>query len=134
MRVNWEDIAGATPKAAPGAIPAKVAEVVEESPVNIVDQADSFLNQALDMIRKIDSIVGVYLQLSGKGGEIIDQPPPGNQEEATAPPQVGAPPDQILELLDKLLEGEGDIPLSRFVEGIRNQEPWLIKYATGGNQ
>lgn len=128
MRVNWDDIGGA-PAAA-----AKVAEVVEQSPATLVDQADNFLNQALDMIRKIDGIVGMFLQLSGKGEPMIDQAPPGDQGGVIAPPQVAAPPDQILEILDKILQGEGDISMSRFVEGIRNQEPWLIKYAAGGKQ
>jgi len=98
----------------------------------MVDQADNFLDQAIDMIRKIDGIVGMFLQLSGKG-ESTEQPALGAPGSLPAPPQVTAPPDQILELLDKILQGEGDIPMSRFVDGIRNQESWLIKYATGGN-
>lgn len=132
MKLSWGDIGGVTPGAAPTTTPPRVAEVVEQSPASMVDQADNFLDQAIDMIRKIDGIVGMFLQLSGKG-ESTEQPALGAPGSLPAPPQVTAPPDQILELLDKILQGEGDIPMSRFVDGIRNQESWLIKYATGGN-
>jgi len=127
MKLNWSDIGGAPAGAVPGnSTPPRVAEVVEQSPANLVDQADNFLNQAIDMIQKLDGIVGMFLQLSGKGEPPVNQAPPGNQGS------LSAPPDHILDLLGKIMDGEGDIPMSRFVDGIRNRAPWLIKYTTGG--
>lgn len=130
MKLTWGDIGGAAPAAVTAPRAPALAEVVEDSPVNMVDKADTWINQALDMIRKVDEMVGLFMQLSGKGGVIDQAPqaPAGGQ----APAPAAAPPDQILALLDKILQGEGDIPLQKFVEGIRNQEPWLLKYATGG--
>lgn len=133
MKLNWNDIGVSSPPA-PG--PPALAEVVEESPVDVMGKADNILDQAIGMIRKVDEVVGFFLQITGKGeavdvqGEVIS-PGPGPQS-APAPGPGPAPPGQILSILDKILQGEGDIPLSRFVDGVRNQEPWLIKYATGG--
>lgn len=133
MKLNWDDIGVSLP---PAPDPSALAEVVEESPADMIGKADNILDQAIGMIRKIDEVVGFFLQITGKGETMevpgqIESTGPGPQSAPAAGPGP-VPPGQILSILDKILQGEGDIPLSRFVDGVRNQEPWLIKYATGG--
>jgi len=54
---------------------------------------------------------------------------PPQAPAAAAQPQLQATPDQVTALLEKVIKGEGDIPLSKFLQGIKGPEPWIIKYA-----
>jgi len=49
------------------------------------------------------------------------------QPEAIAQPTEA----QIQKLMARIIEKEGDIPLSQLLKGIQNKEPWLIKHVLG---
>ena len=49
------------------------------------------------------------------------------QPEAIAQPTEA----QIQKLMARIIEKEGDIPLSQLLKGIQNKEPWLIKLVLG---
>lgn len=55
------------------------------------------------------------------------------KEQATPQPQGAAQPseEQIQKLMARIIEKEGDIPLSQLLKGIRDKEPWLIKHVLG---
>lgn len=137
MKLSWADIQGqgASRPEAGAALPGATES---SSPVDLLGRANSFLDDALDMLRKLDQVVGIFLQLKGgqktiegERGTMEDQPGAKSETGNASPGNPQAPDTpQILALLDAILAGEGDIPLSRFVNGIRNQEAWLVKYAT----
>lgn len=132
MKLTWGDIAGgATPRSTTSLPGAGItpAESGGSAP-GVIERANDFLDTALDMLRKIDQVVGMILDLKGKTtieGEKVDQTRGKNQ--ANNPGTATPTPDAILALLDQIVEAEGDIPLSKFAAAIRNQEPWLLKYA-----
>lgn len=140
MKLKWADIVGGAKSPEPGAgiAGAPEPEVVAEGPGTMIEKANTWLDQALDMIRKIDEFAGIYLQLkelnkqSEGTGQMTSDPSEGNPTANSSPGANPAPPapdiNQIIALLEIIIKGEGDIPLSKFVQGLRNQEPWLIQY------
>ena len=55
------------------------------------------------------------------------------KNQAAPQPQATAQPseEQIQKLMTRIIEKEGDIPLSQLLKGIQNKEPWLIKHVLG---
>ena len=158
-KLRWEDIAGgASGSAAPpgkAEIISPAAAAPQEQGINLAGLTDQ-LKGGLDLIKMIDQYVGLFkgMGLGRKGsqgaqvieGQVIPQDLPGDPlqlpaaqavirepaHQAPAPaaaPQIQASADQVTVLLEKVIKGEGDIPLSRLLQGIKNMEPWLIKYA-----
>ena len=161
-RLSFEDIAGgvqSTP-APPGA-----AGIISEAPVQNADggfslaKANSFFNEAKELIKSIDDFAGLFIKLRGAQGtgkgaasgfnpSLLAMLPQGEPQDAPAAPvepvattdggkdmpkkkeEAGTLPteEQLQALLDKIVKGEGDIPLSKLQTGIKNREPWLIKY------
>ncbi len=139
MRIEREAIlnsAGITSPAGPTP-PPKVIPAETPSGDNFMGQAKAFVDDAYSMIVKVDEMLGLFmgpksLQLGPGGGELPPEntqtePPSGNQTGGSAAPVAGIA--QFIKLLEVVAAGEGDIPLSKLTEGIKNQEPWLIKYA-----
>lgn len=140
-KIGFSDIGGgATPR--PGISPGGgagitgAAEPESLGPGDVIRKADAFFGDVKSLIRSIDEVVGFFLSLKGQKQTIEGQTMEGTPELQAASNPSPAPPQQdstaIMALLDRILKGEGDIPLSKFVEGIKNQEQWLIKYATEG--
>lgn len=56
----------------------------------------------------------------------------GTAQAASQSQGVAQPSEeQIQKLMTRIIEKEGDIPLSQLLKGIQNKEPWLIKHVLG---
>lgn len=134
MKLTWGDVSGGATPRNPSSAGAGIgpAQVIEEEPKSLVNRANTWLDEILELIRKIDQAVGVFLQIANKTqpiqGVTMDQP---GENQPTTPGAGGIGPDALLALLDRIIEAEGDIPLSKFVAAIRNQEAWLVSHVQG---
>ena len=138
-KIEWADVVGGAKTTEPGAaIPGTPEpEVAAESPGSWLEKANTLMDNALEMIRKIDEFAGIYLQLKGLNkptegtGDMKDSPGAAQGPGETSPSPGAQVPnvDQIIALLETIIAKEGDIPLSKFAQGLRGQEQWLIKYA-----
>jgi len=155
-KLRWEDIAGgASGAVAPaGNAAISIPGAAQGEGLNLTGLTGQ-LKDGLDLIKMIDQYVGLFKGMTGQrpvpaddqaiDGQVIPQELPGGQRQlaaaqvvlpaptpqapAPAQPELRATPDQVTALLAKVIKGEGDIPLSKFLQGIEGSEPWIIKYA-----
>jgi len=68
--------------------------------------------------------------LSNGGNDMVKN---NGTAKAAAQSQPAPQPseEQIQKLMARIIEKEGDIPLSQLLRGIQNKEPWLIKHVLG---
>jgi len=136
MKLKWGDIGGgATPRSPASAGAENVAAEAEDT-TSLVEKANTWFDEVLGLLRKIDEVFGYFLQFKARqDGQTIESNQPSRIDQAAPNPGPSAPDTTaILALLDSIIAGKGDIPLSEFVAAIRNQEKWLIEYMVKGGQ
>lgn len=140
MKIGRSDIGGGvTPRPGISGQGAGIAEAPEadEGPVGFIDKANEFLDGILGMAKRIDQVIGLIVEAKkaqdGQQRRTIDgeraNPGPSGHLAPGNPGPATPESDVLLRLMDRIIEAEGDIPLSKLLEGIRGQEAWLVKYA-----